>query len=59
MMEELVILDYSNSSVHLYKVDINADLNYYQIIILVFFPYIYSFMYAEDINIINHKVILK
>lgn len=27
-MEDLVILDYSTSSVHFYKVDNNADLDY-------------------------------
>ena len=59
MMEELVILDYSNSSVHLYKADINADLNYDYIAKLGFNPDSCSWMYAEDIDIIKRKGILK
>ena len=58
-MEELVILDYSNSSVHFYKVDINADLNYDYIAKLGFNPDSCICIFAEDIDIIKHKGILK
>ena len=59
MMEELVILDYSNSSVHFYKADINADLNYDYIAKLGFNPDDCSWICAEDVEVIKHKGILK
>ena len=58
-MEDLVILDYSTSSVHFYKVDNNADLDYDYINKLGFNPDECSWMFAEDIEIIKHKGILK
>ena len=57
-MEELVILDYSNSSVHFYKADINADLNYDYIAKLGFNPDSCSWMFAEDIDIIYIMILL-
>ena len=58
-MEDLVILDYSTSSVHFYKVDNNADLDYDYIKKLGFNPDECSWMFAEDFEIIKHKGILK
>lgn len=58
-MEDLVILDYSTGSVHFYKVDNNADVDYDYIEKLGFNPDECSWMFAEDIEIIKHKGILK
>lgn len=58
-MEELVILDYLNSSVHFYKVDNDADVNYDYIEKLGFNPDGCSWMFAEDIDIFKHKGIIK
>ena len=58
-MEELVILDHSNSSVHFYKVDKDADLDYDFIEKLGFNPEECSWMYAEDIDVFKHKGIIK
>lgn len=58
-MEDLVILDYSTASVHFYKVDNNADLDYNYINKLGFNPDECSWMFAEDIEVIKHKGILK
>lgn len=58
-MEDLVILNYSTSSVHFYKVDNNADIDYDYIEKLGFNPDECSWMFAEDIEIIKHKGILK
>ena len=58
-MEDLVILDYSTLTVHFYKVDSNADLDYDFIEKLGFNPDECSWMYAEDIDIIKHKGIIK
>ena len=58
-MEDLVILDYSTASVHFYKVDNNADLDYNYIDKLGFNPDECSWMFAEDIEVIKHKSILK
>lgn len=58
-MEDLVILDYSTASVHFYKVDNNADLDYNYIDKLGFNPDECSWMFAEDIEVIKHKGILK
>lgn len=58
-MENLVILDYSTASVHFYKVDNNADLDYNYIDKLGFNPDECSWMFAEDIEVIKHKGILK
>ena len=58
-MEDLVILDYSTASVHFYKVDNNADLDYNYIDKLGFNPDECSWMFAEDIEVIKHKNILK
>ena len=58
-MEELVILDYSNSSVHFYKVDNNTNINDDYIEKLGFNPDECSWMYAEDIDVFKHKGIIK
>ena len=58
-MEDLIILDYSTASVHFYKVDNNADLDYNYINKLGFNPDECSWMFAEDIEVIKHKGILK
>ena len=58
-MKDLVILDYSTASVHFYKVNNNADLDYNYIDKLGFNPDECSWMFAEDIEIIKHKGILK
>ena len=58
-MEDLVILDYSTASVHFYKVDNDADVDYDYIEKLGFNPDECSWMFAEDIEIIKHKGILK
>lgn len=58
-MEDLVILDYSNSTLHFYKVDSNADINDDYIEKLGFNTNECSWMFAEDIEVIKHKGILK
>ena len=58
-MEDLVILDYSTLTVHFYKVDSNADINDDYIEKLGFNTNECSWMFAEDIEIIKHKGILK
>ena len=58
-MEDLVILDYSTGSVHFYKVDNNINIDEEYIKILGFNPDECSWMFAEDIEIIKHKGILK
>ena len=58
-MEDLVILDYSNSTVHFYKADSNADINDDYIEKLGFNTNECSWMFAEDIEVIKHKGILK
>ena len=58
-MEDLVILDYSTSTVHFYKVDSNADIDYNYIEKLGFNTNECSWIFAEDIDIIKHKGILK
>lgn len=58
-MEDLVILDYSTSSIHFYKVDNDADVDYDYIEKLGFNPDECSWMFAEDIEVIKHKGILK
>ena len=58
-MEDLVILDYSNSTVHFYKVDNNANIDENYIEKLGFNPDGCSWMFAEDIEVIKHKGILK
>lgn len=58
-MEELVILDYLNSSVHFYKVDNDADVDYDYIKKLGFNPDGCSWMFGERIEVIKHKGIIK
>ena len=57
-MEDLVILDYSNSTVHFYKVDNNANIDENYIEKLGFNTNECSWMFAEDIGIIKHKGVL-
>ena len=58
-MEDLVILDYSNSTLHFYKVanDANIDENYIEK--LGFNTNECSWIFAEDVEVIKHKGILK
>ena len=58
-MEDLVILDYSTLTVHFYKIDSNADINDDYIEKLGFNTNECSWIYAEDIEVIKHKGILK
>ena len=58
-MEDLVILDYSTLTVHFYKVDSNADINDDYIEKLGFNTNECSWIFAEDIEVIKHKGILK
>ena len=58
-MEDLVILDYSTSTVHFYKVDANADINDDYIEKLGFNINDCSWIFAEDVEVIKHKGILK
>ena len=57
-MEDLVILDYSTSTVHFYRVDNNANIDENYIEKLGFNPNECSWMFAEDIGIIKHKGVL-
>ena len=58
-MEDLVILDFNNATVHFYKVDKDTNINDDYIEKLGFNPDECSWMYAEDIDIFKHKGILK
>ena len=58
-MVDLIILDYSAANVHFYKVDNDANLDYDYIKKLGFNPDTCSWMFAEDIEVIKHKGILK
>ena len=57
-MEDLVILDYNNSTLHFYKVDSNADIDYNYIEKLGLNPDDCSWICAEDIEVIKHKGVL-
>ena len=57
-MEDLVILDYNNSTLHFYKVDNNANIDENYIEKLGFNINECSWMFAEDIGIIKHKGVL-
>ena len=54
-MEDLVILNYGTSSVHFYKVDNNANIDYDYIEKLGFNPNECSWMFDEYIEVIKHK----
>ena len=58
-MEDLVILDFNNATIHFYKVDSNADINDDYIEKLGFNTNECSWIFAEDIEVIKHKGILK
>ena len=58
-MEDLVILDFNNATVHFYKVDKDTNINDDYIEKLGFNTNECSWMFAEDIEIIKHKGILK
>ena len=58
-MEELVIIDYNKLAVHFYKVDYDTNIDENYIEKLGFNPDSCSWMFAEDIDIIKHKGILK
>ena len=57
-MEDLVILDFNNATVHFYKVDKDTNINDDYIEKLGFNTNECSWMFAEDIGIIKHKGIL-
>lgn len=58
-MKKLVILDYSNGSVHIYKVDSEANIDEEYIHDLGFHISECSWMFGENIEIFKHKGILK
>ena len=58
-MEDLVILDFNNATVHFYKVDKDTNINDDYIEKLGFNTNECSWMFAEDIEAIKHKGILK
>ena len=58
-MEDLVILDFNNATVHFYKVDSDANIDEDYITKLGFNTSSCSWMFAEDIEVIKHKGILK
>ena len=58
-MEDLVILDFNNATVHFYKVDKDTNINDDYIENLGFNINECSWMFAEDIEVIKHKGILK
>ena len=58
-MEDLVILDFNNATVHFYKVDKDTNINDDYIEKLGFNPDECSWMYAEDIDVFKHKGIIK
>lgn len=58
-MENLIILDFSTSTVHIYNVDSDSDINEEYIKNLGFNLNTCSFMFSSEIEIIKHKGILK
>ena len=58
-MEDLVILDFNNATVHFYKVDKDTNINDDYIEKLGFNPDECSWIYAEDIDVFKHKGIIK
>ena len=57
--ELLVIMDYSTSTIHLYEIDENEDIDEDFIRKMNHNPDECSWMFAEDIEVIKHKGILK
>lgn len=53
-LEDLAILCYSTSEIHIYKVHIDDDIDEKYIKNLGFNPDECSWMFGESINIINH-----
>ena len=58
-MEDLVILDFNNATVHFYKVDKDTNINDDYIEKLGFNTNECSWIFAEDIEVIKHKGVLK
>ena len=58
-MEKLVVLDHSNSSVHFYNVDSEANIDEEYIESIGHHASNCSWMFAEDLDIFHHKGILK
>ena len=58
-MEDLVILDFNNVTVHFYKVDKDTNINDDYIEKLGFDTNECSWIFAEDVEVIKHKGILK
>lgn len=59
MKEELIILDYSTATVHIYNVDPGVNIDEEYISNLGFHTSNCSWMFGEDIEIIRHKGLLK
>ena len=58
-MEQLVILDYNDQSVHIYNIDSEADIDESYIRDLGFQASNCNWMFGEEISIHFHKNILK
>ena len=58
-MKDLVILDFNNATVHFYKVDKDTNINDDYIEKLGFNTNECSWIFAEDVEVIKHKGILK
>ena len=54
-MEELVILDYSTSEVHIYKINYETNVNEDYIRSLGHNPVECNWMFGENINVVKHK----
>ena len=57
-MEELVIMDFSTSTIHFYQVDTDRRIDYNFIIDLGFNPSSCSWIYDKFIDVRKHKNIL-
>ena len=58
-MNDLIIVDFNKSSIHFYKVDYDADIDEDYLEKLGFNTNECFWMFAEDMEIIKHKGILK
>lgn len=58
-MKELIVLDYSNMTVHFFNVDSSIKIDEEYVYNLGFHTSNCSWMFGEDIEIIRHKGLLK
>lgn len=58
-MNDLIIVDFNTSSIHFYKVDYDADIDEDYLEKLGFHTNECFWIFAEDMEIIKHKGILK